>query len=142
MYSLPGIGPRDANAALMQLRLAAGGVLEGAALGPGRLLRSGMSILRRGYTKGLPERPIEVALIVEANFLSHLCQRAVGAIQQGARTLQPQPYDPGVWSHADCLLEKLEEMEALEVTKGRKFFEGNFFGQVDIAILFDAPPLY
>ena len=90
----------------------------------------------------MPERPIEVALIVEANLLSDLCQTAVRVAQQGARALEPQPYDPGVWSHADRLLEELEEMEAFKVAKGGKLLEGDFFGQMDIAILFDSLPLY
>src|ERR1700741_3809231 len=111
--------------------------MEGAALGLRGLPRSGLSILRRRYTKGLPERATEVAMIVKADLVSHPRQTVVSVTQQRARALQPQSYDPGVWRHADCLLEKFEEMEALEVAKGRKLFERDFFGQVDIAILFD-----
>jgi hypothetical protein len=116
-------------------------VLEDAAPGPDGPLRPEGSILRGGYTKGLPERPIEVALIVEANFLSHLSQTAVGMTQQGARALQSQPHDPGMWRHADRLLEELEEMEAFKVAEGSKLIEGDFFGQMDVALLFDSLPL-
>lgn len=81
-----------------------------------------------------------MALIVEADLLGDLRQAAICVAQQGARTFQPQTNDPRVRRHTYGLLEKLEKMEPFKVAEGRKFFQGDLLGQMNIAIVPEAPP--